>query len=279
MPETSNHSHPGGHTPCEVCELYLTKLAIDPDAADRTWCEVCEQSLPKGRAARHLASKKHTRIAQMHGGAAVLNEEQPDESRQSDPQEYEMQQELQREYEERQREYEERQREYEAQQDESPPQDEAPQDEAPPQNELPQQQSPSKSTKALTAKGSKVLSQKQSKAAPQNSTKTLSRADKDSVSLTAMPRRSARQAAQKSPSQLPPQKLLPSQPSPRKTSPKPNAEASKIELPPDPNSPTKHWCNICKTSLNAARAASHLGTARHQKAEEKYIAAALRGTG
>ncbi len=55
------------------------------------------------------------------------------------------------------------------------------------------------------------------------------------------------------------------------------AVADVIDLPRDPKDAGRYWCNICKASLDATRAAVHLDTDKHQRAEEKYLTTAMRG--
>lgn len=68
-------------------------------------------------------------------------------------------------------------------------------------------------------------------------------------------------------------------PKTKKASKTAKASVGGIDLPRDPKDPSKYLCGICKVSLDATRAASHLSTDKHQRAEDKYLAAGMKGVG
>jgi len=54
------------------------------------------------------------------------------------------------------------------------------------------------------------------------------------------------------------------------------ASEADIGLPRDPQDESRYWCNICKSSLDATRAATHLSTEKHRKAEDKFLSDTMR---
>lgn len=119
-----------------------------------------------------------------------------------------------------------------------------------------------------------LVSKKHTDAAQKLSSESKSAAVKETKSAAAKETKPKKAAAKTSPTPSPPSDNA--APKTKKAVKAVKAADSDVGLPRDPKDPGRYWCGICKTSLDATRAANHLDTDKHRRAEDKFLGAAMK---